>query len=560
MSNSITIKRLKFDSFIIAVIVGICHAVATRDAVDPDGVSYLEIADAYFKGDFQSAVNSYWSPFYSWVIGLGLHIFKPDVFFEATFIHIINSLIYIFAFFCFHFFLSALIEHQKKREEKLKNENIVFLPEWAWVLIGYSLFLWTSLNLITISHVTPDMFLSAFVYLIFGLILRIKNGNDSLITFTFLGLVMGLAYLTKAVMFPLNFVFLFAVLFSVENFKKTLPKIFLSLVVFLFISSPFIYALSKQKGYFTYGETGRVNYVWYLDESKYECWKEGSPGCKGVVRPAKKICDVPKAFDYSEHLVGSYPMWYDPTYWFTGLKTNFTLLGQVKVLGKSFEKYFNLFFQWQGFIVACCIVLFFMSGRGFKSLKDIYECWYLILPSIIVFLLYSLIIVQYRYLGPFIAPFWCGIFAALKFHNYNQKKEIIDKTVMLLVALLTITSIISQDIFVAGKNASAQMHAKVASAVRKLGVNPGDRVAVIGVNYGIYWTHLAKVNIVVEVPSEEEKNFWVINSGDKKKLFKKIKTLGGKIVVAEQAPSHISHEGWMSIKGTPYYIYLLKDF
>ena len=31
-----------------------------------DGVSYLDIGDAYFRGDWKAAVNAYWSPVYSW--------------------------------------------------------------------------------------------------------------------------------------------------------------------------------------------------------------------------------------------------------------------------------------------------------------------------------------------------------------------------------------------------------------------------------------------------------------------------------------------------------------
>ena len=43
----------------------------------PDGISYLDIGDAYLRGDWYVAVNAMWSPFYSWLAGFWLMLFKP---------------------------------------------------------------------------------------------------------------------------------------------------------------------------------------------------------------------------------------------------------------------------------------------------------------------------------------------------------------------------------------------------------------------------------------------------------------------------------------------------
>lgn len=36
--------------------------------IDPDGVSYMNVAHAYLRGDFGAAVNGYWAPMYSWLL------------------------------------------------------------------------------------------------------------------------------------------------------------------------------------------------------------------------------------------------------------------------------------------------------------------------------------------------------------------------------------------------------------------------------------------------------------------------------------------------------------
>ena len=42
-----------------AIAIAALEAVVTRDDMNPDGISYLEIARAYLAGDLQTAVNAY---------------------------------------------------------------------------------------------------------------------------------------------------------------------------------------------------------------------------------------------------------------------------------------------------------------------------------------------------------------------------------------------------------------------------------------------------------------------------------------------------------------------
>lgn len=45
-----------------------------RQAVNPDGISYLDIADAYLVGDLSNVVNGYWCPLYSWLLAVALRL------------------------------------------------------------------------------------------------------------------------------------------------------------------------------------------------------------------------------------------------------------------------------------------------------------------------------------------------------------------------------------------------------------------------------------------------------------------------------------------------------
>src|SRR5438445_712033 len=66
-------------------------------------------------------------------------------------------------------------------------------------------------------------------------------------------------------MFPLSFVFLAVAGFSYGNLWKAIPRVLLSALIFLAIASPFIAAISRAKGRLTFGDSGRWNYVVFVD-------------------------------------------------------------------------------------------------------------------------------------------------------------------------------------------------------------------------------------------------------------------------------------------------------
>ena len=65
-----------------------------RHANNPGGISYLDIADAYMRGDLGNAINGYWSPLYSLLLGPALVVFRPGPYYEASVAHLVNFLIY----------------------------------------------------------------------------------------------------------------------------------------------------------------------------------------------------------------------------------------------------------------------------------------------------------------------------------------------------------------------------------------------------------------------------------------------------------------------------------
>jgi hypothetical protein len=71
-------RALLLRARILAVLLGAIRAWASRDANNPAGIAYMDLADAYMRGDFANAINGYYGPLYPLLLGPALTILKPD--------------------------------------------------------------------------------------------------------------------------------------------------------------------------------------------------------------------------------------------------------------------------------------------------------------------------------------------------------------------------------------------------------------------------------------------------------------------------------------------------
>ena len=96
--------------WLIAILLGSLQAGVYRYNLSSDDlISYLDIGDAYLRGEWQAAVHGYWSPLYSWILALTIFALKPSTYWEFPTVKLANFLIYLFALVCFNYFLRQLI-------------------------------------------------------------------------------------------------------------------------------------------------------------------------------------------------------------------------------------------------------------------------------------------------------------------------------------------------------------------------------------------------------------------------------------------------------------------
>src|ERR1022692_57641 len=153
--------------------------------VGDDGVSYLDLSDAWRNHDWLTAANGCWSPAYPVLLAAVLSVSHPSAFWEPVVIRGLNVLLYLGAMFSFAFFWRELTRSVDRRAAAMGTENK--LPRRAWFLLGLSLFLFFGVEFIGVTAVSPDLTLFACVALVAGIMVRIKDGSLNLGPFAWVG-------------------------------------------------------------------------------------------------------------------------------------------------------------------------------------------------------------------------------------------------------------------------------------------------------------------------------------------------------------------------------------
>jgi hypothetical protein len=539
--------------------------------MNPDGVSYLDVADKYLQRDWSWAVNAYWSPLYSWLLAVMLHVFRPDAFWEYPAVHLLNLLLYLVAFACFEVLLFQVIRHQAEPVEHSRDG--LRLAPWAWQCLGYVLFLWCALVLITVSAATPDMCVAAIVFLLAAVLLRIRSQPARWSGFVLLGILLGTAYLAKTVMFPLSFVFLAVGLFSAGGWRRALPRVIVSFLLFMLVSAPFLLALHGAKGRWTFGDSGRLTYAWLVnDATPYLHWRGDPPGSGTPAHPTRMVFASPPVYEFGEPIRSTYPPWYDPSYWNEGLVGRLDLEDQSKALLRAARDYFSIFVKDP---IGMAVLVGFLSLRLFKRPRTLdanVPLWSVFAAACAALLLYALVHVESRLVGCFAVLFWLGLLSTVRLRDEGPgdgfpsvvAAVVIASMTVLVVGSMTSVSLALRTVATGGEESAAE-HWQVADSLSRMGVEPGDPVGSIGHGFGsaIYWARLARVRIVAEITGShvahplDVEMFWNSTDEVKNRIVEAFRATGAKVIVADRIPPRLSRPGWQRVGKTGHYAYFL---
>ena len=550
---------LRIACWTVLLSLGAVQAWIVRFVMNPDGISYLDMGDAYWRGDWHNAINAYWSPLYSWILDLFLKVLKPTPYWEYPVVHLANFVIYIAALMCFEFFLATFVR------ERIHHRNLLGgapsgLTEHTWWLLGYSLFAATSLMLIGLYRVCPDLCVAGFVYLASALIIRIRAGSGSWRDYLFLGVVLGLAYLAKAVMFPLAFVFLAAVIPPVRNLRKQLASLAIATLAFLAVAAPLCAAISTQKGRLTFGESGSWNYAFYVNGHAY--WPAGAPWLK---HPPRQLSASPPIYEFGEPVGGTFPPWFDPTYWHDGIKPKLWIRGSFRPIANALRVYEAIFFVVFLHASLAVGVLYLFGGQNRRSIACAARNWDIALPAVAPLFLYSLIHAEGRFVAASVTVIYLVAYAGVPRAPTQSRTKLTQAVVAAVAAISLLTVIfaprfswpVTRDVYAYPRPVPGPVCAEAALALQRAGVQPNDRIGLIwkekwgaGAAEGPYVPRLLRLKIVSEATDAD--GFWKLDPRAKNNVIERLRATRIRAILARRVPES-QQEGWSRLGNTEYF-------
>ena len=327
---------------VLAFLVTVWYTPFDWYQIDGDAVGYMDLSGYMLAHRWSLVVNGYWHPLYPAVLALGQIIFRPTRFHELSAFYWMSDAIFVLEVLSMVAFTAGLC----RLRSRLAQAQTFLLGAPVLHLFGLALLLIAVQRELSPGKIRPDALLQAL--LLFGvasLANLLATGRTRYAVP--MGLSLGLAYLTKS--FALAFTFASLVIFVVAAlFLVRLPlrRIVLSLGVVLLcfgaIAGPYIAALSRQHHRLDMGDSGALNYAWFVGDTEklhLQPSMTNSFGAASVhlIHPEKQLLGDPPVYSFQGYPYGTYPPWFDPTYFNEHIVPHVSLRQALPRMAKNVE-------------------------------------------------------------------------------------------------------------------------------------------------------------------------------------------------------------------------------
>ena len=416
----VQLRRLETAAVLVAVAAGALYAWTGRYAMNADGISYLDMADAYVRRDWDMAISTVWSPLYAWLLAAGRAALRAGPSLEFPAVQLTNFVIYLVAVVCFRFFLRALLRFRRTLPlcRPAGANTVVTVPDWALLVAGYAVFIWSMLDLIRVNLVTPHLTVAALVYLAMGMLLRIIGEEAREPWYLALGVVLGLAYLARTPMALLALVILG--LATAGGWRSAVGRSRLSgpamaLAAFVLVAAVYAGPLFLMKHRLPLGDFPKINYAFWVNGYPRQHWQGEPPGSGIPLHPTRKLFQQPAVYEFSRPVGGTYPPWYDPSYWYAGVQPRFDPAGHARVLLRAvrIESLQDALDHWVPSVGLCATLGLYAWGRGWVTWSSLAAQQSLLIVAAVGFGMFAPVQLIPRYIGGFVPLLWLGALASL---------------------------------------------------------------------------------------------------------------------------------------------------
>lgn len=519
----------------LAAGVGLIDFWGSRYNLNPDGISYVEMARHAVASGPSGLINGYWSPGYPALIAPILWLVRNGWVTAIPALHVVNLAIYVVSLLVF----LKVMRTAPSLEPDLNGPGPGLSAHTT--PLGVAVFVVIALQCIGLGLLTPDHGVMLLVLLTVLCCLQLERSAHSWRMAVGLGLVLGLGYWMKAILLPLNALLLLGLFARPPRTDRARTKLMVAAVVFALVAASLVALVSAKVGHLTMGEVGRLNYAWEVDGvTPFVGWVGDSAGTFGSpVHPPRVLQAAPQTLEFATPIRGTYPLWFDPSYWYAGLRPRIELAGQWRVFKQGLRDLASLL-QVEWAVVAGLLALWLASARRPGRTDRSNVALVLALWSIAAAFAYALVHVEPRYLAGFAAAGVVVAWSALARRTPRRAMRAV-LPVVLVALLVSLVRNLQQN--VGGFEPAYRPDYLVeAEQLHGIGVARGDYVAMVGDAFEAYAAFGAETPITAQVM--DSTGFWQLTAAARSELQARLAATGVKALLANNVASEMRVEGW----------------
>lgn len=479
--------------------------------LNPDGVSYFDIARAFAAHGPAALINGYWSPLYPATIGLGLQLFSPGPDWSYPLVRAIGFVVAVIAVWAFDRLVRMVVAGHAELQAAHDTSH--------WTALAFLVGLWGLYFLLVTQAIgmhlaTPDMGVAAIVFFVAAELVALASAPWNAARWSRLGVCLGIGYWWKAILFPVAaVVFALAgwiVLRRRDPWKPAIAGSSAFAVVALLLAVP----VSLHVGRPTFGETGRLNHLWFVSnvpavatlcispEGRLNTGENGTVPTEPVLLARPLTCGTRELGPEA-----TLPLWYDPSPWYANA-TNHPRVREFAVAIRNDLEYIRAALAESLPIAAIALGLALAGALGAAAAaRRVGTGWPALALGVLPIAAYLIVYVELRHIVPFILCMAVWALAALVRRRTAW-------ALALLVAVAVAAGIdgtrrvaTQQRVELAitlhelrGAPRPEQVSVVVARELRARGLEPGDRVATVNTLWNVDWAQRAGLVVRAYVP------------------------------------------------------------
>jgi hypothetical protein len=579
----------------LAALVTFGYAIYDGYQIDGDAVAYMDLGDLLRAHHWAGIVNGYWHPMYPAFLALGHILSRATLATELRAYYFVNFGIFLLGMAAVVCFTDSIVRLRETLSPEPASQRVSYLMDRTLLrYLGLALLVIASQRELSLGKVRPDALMQAFLLFAIAALLT-HLATDRLRYAALMGVVLGCAYLSKSFAFVVAFLCIFVLavfrwLWLRQGVARILPAVLVAFTCFAVVAGPYVAALSHQRQRFDFGDSGALNYAWYVggtEKMHLEPYMTAQFGSAEVhlKHPEKELLHSPQMLSYAEMPYGTYPDWFDTTYWNEQIKPHFRLRDDIPCAARNTVLVIRYLFNHPEALLLMVLLLVlgarptlrWRPGRPWGN-----AFWFVpLLLGVTIWGIYAIVNTEERYVTVAYLSIILTLFAALRVRDAQSEADlpaagytagnlrITASALILLLALLaageSLRTVLEERRQIVMRGYPGGWYSptmvNVADGLHSLGVKPGDSVACVGFVACLddpYWARLDGVRILTEIYDRNTPvPQFLAALPNREQAIELVRDQGAKVLVADFSNARVSDDpalrNWRQLGGTTFY-------